>query len=324
MGGAQLGGLFQASTGEQAAGLVQAAWSAGVRFFDTAPFYGYTLSERRLGTELAGLPRDAFILSTKVGRLMRPDTSVRPGDDCFANPLPFRPVFDYSYDGVMRSFEDSLQRLGLPRIDMLFVHDIGRMTHGERHAHHWRQLTRAGGFRALAELRSDGRVGAVGLGVNEWLAVHDAMQEFDLDVSMLAGRYTLLEQDSLSPLLDACLQCGHAIVVAAPFNSGVMAGTNTFNYGEAPSEVVLRVQSLQAVCREFDVALPAAALQFPLAHPAVVSCVVGAHTPTQLQQNIAWLQMDLPAAFWAALHERGLVDERAPLPDTLVEASPCS
>lgn len=313
LGCAQLGGLFRASTAEQAAELVQAAWGAGVRFFDTAPYYGYTLSERRLGAELVERPRDAFILSTKAGRLMRPDASVRPGDDGFANPLPFRPLYDYSFDGVMRSFEDSLQRLGQARIDILFIHDIGRVTHGERHAHYWQQLTQ-GGFRALDELRREGRVRAVGLGVNEWQAVHEAMQEFDLDISMLAGRYTLLEQASLSPLLDACVQCGHAIVVAGPFNSGVLAGSNTFNYGEAPPEVVLRVQALQAVCREFDVPLPAAALQFPLAHPAVVSCMAGAHSGAQLRQNIAWLQTSLPPAFWAALRERGLVDERAPLP----------
>jgi D-threo-aldose 1-dehydrogenase len=315
LGCAQLGGLFQPSTAAQAAELVPAAWDAGVRFFDTAPYYGYTLSERRLGAQLAELPRDAFILSTKAGRLMRPDASVRPGDDGFANPLPFKPAYDYSFDGVMRSFEDSLQRLGLARIDILFIHDIGRVTHGERHAHYWQQLTQGGGFRALAELRGDGRVRAVGLGVNEWQAVHEAMQEFDPDISMLAGRYTLLEQASLSPLLDACVQSGHAIVVAGPFNSGVLAGSNTFNYGEAPPEVVQRVQALQAVCREFDVPLPAAALQFPLAHPAVVSCMAGAHNAAQLQQNIALLQMSLPAAFWLALRDRGLVDERAPLPN---------
>ncbi|MBX3619308.1 MAG: aldo/keto reductase [Rhizobacter sp.] len=314
LGCAQLGGLFRAMRAPQAAELVHAAWGAGVRFFDTAPYYGYTLSERRLGAELAAYPRDAFILSTKAGRLMRPDASVRPGDDGFAEPLPFRPCFDYSFDGVMRSFDDSLQRLGLAQIDILFIHDIGRVTHGERHAHHWQQLTQGGGFRALDTLRREGRVRAVGLGVNEWEAVHEALQEFDLDVSMLAGRYTLLEQQSLVPLLDTSLKRGHAIVVAGPFNSGVLAGAGTFNYAQAPAEVLERVQALQAVCREFDVPLPAAALQFPLAHPAVVSCVAGAHDATQLQQNIAWLEQRLPDALWGALRERGLIDERAPVP----------
>lgn len=314
LGCAQLGGLYQAMSEGSAAELVRAAWDAGVRHFDTAPFYGYTLSERRLGALLRERPRDEFVLSTKAGRLMRPDASVRPGDDNWADPLPFRPHPDYSYGGILLSFDESLKRLGVERIDILYVHDIGRVTHGEQHAHHWRQLTQGGGFRALEELRRAGRVRAVGLGVNEWQAVHEAMQEFDLDISMLAGRYTLLEQASVSPLLDACVKRQHAIVVAGPFNSGVLAGGNTFDYGAVPPKVMQRVQTLRAVCAEFEVPLPAAALQFPLAHPAVVSCFAGAHDAAQLRQNIAWLEMPLPDAFWQALHQRGLVDERAPLP----------
>jgi D-threo-aldose 1-dehydrogenase len=314
LGCAQLGGLFKAMPAPQAAELVQAAWDEGVRFFDTAPYYGYTLSERRLGAALALHPRDDYLLSTKAGRLMRPDPSVRPGDDGFADPLPFRPVPDYSHDGVLRSFDDSLQRLGVARIDVLFIHDIGELTHGERHAHHWQQLTQGGGFRALERLRSEGRVRAVGLGVNEWQVMHAALQECDLDLSMLAGRYTLLEQESLSPLLDESVKRGHAIVVAGPFNSGVLAGANTFNYAQAPEAVLQRVRALAAVCREFEVPLPAAALQFPLAHPAVVTCMAGAHDAAQLRQNIAWLQQPIPDALWLALRERGLLDERAPLP----------
>ena len=314
LGCAQLGGLYRAMTDEQATELVLAAWATGVRHFDTAPYYGYTLSERRLGAALRTLPRDDYVLSTKAGRLMLPDASVQPGDDGFAAPLPFRPHFDYSYGGILRSHEDSLRRLGVDRIDILYVHDIGHVTHGDRHERHWRELTDGGGFRALDELRGDGRVRAVGLGVNEWQVVHDAMQEFDLDITMLAGRYTLLEQTSLSPLLDACVKRGHAIVVAGPFNSGVLAGGDTFNYGAVPSEVAQRVQALRAVCDEFDVPLPAAALQFPLAHPAVVSCFAGAHDAAQLKQNINGLQKQLPDAFWQALRHRGWVDERAPLP----------
>lgn len=314
LGCAQLGGLFQPMSDTEAKALVQAAWDEGIRFFDTAPYYGYTLSERRLGAALARRPREQFVLSTKVGRLMVADASVRPGDDGFAEPLPFRPHYDYSHDGVMRSFEDSLQRLGVARVDILFVHDIGRVTHGERHDHHWEQLTKHGGFRALETLRREGRVHAVGLGVNEWEVVRDALQETDLDLSMLAGRYTLLEQHSLAPLLDESARRGHAIVVAGPFNSGVLAGSGHFNYGRAPEAVLARVRELEAVCREFEVPLPAAALQFPLAHPAVVSCMAGAHDAAQLRQNIAWLQQPLPEALWLALRERGLVDERAPLP----------
>lgn len=314
LGCAQVGGLFKAMPDADVAALFDAAWEHGLRLFDTAPYYGYTRSERRTGAALAPRARAEYLLGTKVGRLMRPDAGVRPGDDGWADPLPFRPQFDYSHDGVLRSFEDSLQRLGLARIDLLHVHDIGRRTHGEHHAWHWDQLTRGGGFRALERLRREGAVGAVGLGVNEWQVAHASLEVFDLDCVMLAGRYTLLEQESLSPFLDACLQRGTAVIAAGPFNSGVLAGAANFDYAQAPVDVMRRVQALQTVCAEFDVALPAAALQFPLAHPAVVSCVAGAHSPQQLVQNIRWFEAAIPARFWQALQARGLIDGRAPLP----------
>ena len=314
LGCAQLGGLYRPTSAEEAAETLAGAWSRGLRYFDTAPYYGYTLSEHRVGAGLRDLPRDDFVISTKVGRLMRPDATVQPGTDGWAQPLPFRPHYDYSYDGVMRSHQDSLQRLGLSRIDILFVHDIGRVTHGDRHDHYWQQLTAGGGFRALDELRRSGQVSAVGLGVNEWEVVHDAMQEFDLDCTLLAGRYTLLEQASLSPFLDDCVRLGNAIVIGGPFNSGILAGNRKFNYAEAPAEIVQRVEALEAVCREFSVPLPAAALQFPMAHPAVVSCIPGGRNTTQLQQNIDWFEMPIPTELWQTLRSRGLVDERAPLP----------
>ena len=314
LGCSQMGGLYRATSAREVADVFAGAWSAGIRYFDTAPFYGYTLSEHRLGMMLAEQPRDSFVLSSKVGRLMRPDSSVQPGDDDWACPYPFRPQYDYSYAGVMRSFEDSLQRLGLARIDILYVHDIGRATHGEQHSHYWSQLTTGGGFRALEELRRSGQVAAVGLGVNEWEVVHDSLQEIDLDCTMLAGRYTLLEQTSLSPLLEECVRRGTAVVIAGVFNSGILAGNNKFNYGAAPAEIVERVRALQSTCDEFAVSLPAAALQFPMAHPAVVSCVVGTRTAAQLELNLACFEQAIPAAFWQALHERGLVDAAAPLP----------
>jgi D-threo-aldose 1-dehydrogenase len=314
LGGAQLGGLYRPMSDGAAAALLDAAWRLGVRHFDTAPYYGYTRSEHRLGAALGPRPRDEFILSTKVGRLFRPDASVRPGDDGWADPLPFHPHYDYSHDGVMRSIADSLQRLGVARVDLLYVHDIGRVTHGERHDVHWQQLTRGGGFRALEALRRSGVTRAVGLGVNEWQVVHASMREFDLDCTMLAGRYTLLEQASLSPLLDDCLARGNAIVAAGPFNSGVLAGGSSFDYAAAPAHVMARVRALDRVCREFDVPLPAAALQFPLAHPAVVSCVAGAHSEAELAQNIGWFERPIPQPFWQALQQRGLIDGRAPLP----------
>jgi len=313
MGCAPLGGLYRATSEDEARAAIDAAWDLGLRYFDTAPYYGFTLSEHRLGAALRGRPRDEFVVSTKVGRLMKPDAGVRPGECGWADPLPFRPHYDYTYDGILRSHEDSLQRLGLERIDVLFVHDIGTMTHGERHAHHWDQLTRGGGFRALEELRGARRVRAIGLGVNEWEVVCAAMQECQLDCTLLAGRYTLLEQASLAPLLDACAHQGNAIVIGGPFNSGVLAGNGKFNYAVAPPEVMARVDAIASACREFDVPLQAAALQFPMAHPAVVSCIPGAHTVAQLRQNAAWFEMPVPPELWQVLKRRGLIDARAPV-----------
>lgn len=314
LGCSQMGGLYRATSAREVEEVFASAWAAGIRYFDTAPFYGYTRSEHRIGAQLADIPRAEFVISTKVGRLMRPDASVAAGDGDWANPYPFRPHYDYSYTGVMRSFEDSQQRLGLSHIDILYVHDIGRDTHGEQHAHHWQQLTTGGGFRALDELRSAGAVKAVGLGVNEWQVVMDSMQECDLDCTMLAGRYTLLEQACLTPFMDACQKRGNAVVVAGPFNSGILAGSNKFNYAEAPPAVVARVRALQEACHAFGVPLQAAALQFPMAHPAVVSCVAGTRTAAQLQQNVAWFEAPIPAALWQSLRERGLLDPQAPVP----------
>lgn len=315
MGCAVIGGLYQAVDEADARAALDAAWALGLRYFDTAPYYGSTLSEHRLGAALREQPRDTYVISTKVGRLMKADARVLPGENGWAAPLPFRPVYDYRYDAILRSHEDSLQRLGVARIDILFVHDIGRVTHGDQHQYYWQQLTAGGGFKALDELRGSGQVGAIGLGVNEWEIVHRSMQEIDLDCTLLAGRYTLLEQTSLSPLLDACARSGNAIVIGGPFNSGILAGNRKFNYADAPAEIVQRVEQLEAVCREFAVPLPAAALQFPMAHPAVVSCIPGARDVAQLRQNAAWFELPIPAQLWSTLKSLGLIDERAPLPD---------
>jgi D-threo-aldose 1-dehydrogenase len=313
MGCAPIGGLYHAVSESEARDAVDAAWQLGLRYFDTAPYYGFTLSEHRLGAALRDHPRDEYVISTKVGRLMQADASVRPGDSGWNHPLPFRPHYDYTYGGILRSHEDSLQRLGMDRVDILFVHDIGSLTHGALHDHYWQQLTRDGGFRALQELRNDGRVRAIGLGVNEWEVVHAAMQECELDCTLLAGRYTLLEQASLTPFLEECERHGNAIVIGGPFNSGVLVGNGKFNYADAPADVIARVDAIAAVCREFDVPLPAAALQFPMAHPAVVSCIPGGRDVTQLRQNAAWFEQPIPAALWQTLKQRGLLDERAPV-----------
>lgn len=314
LGCAQLGGLYRPVDDDEAMAIVDAAWNAGIRYFDTAPYYGFTLSEHRLGAALRHRPRGEYAISTKVGRLMRPDASVAPGEGGWSAPLPFRPVFDYTYDGIRRSHDDSLQRLGTDRVDILYVHDIGRITHGARHEHYWRQLTQGGGFRALTQLREEGSVRAIGLGVNEWEIVADALEACDLDCALLAGRYTLLEQAALAPLLDRCAERSVGIVIGGPFNSGILAGVRKFNYEDAPADVIARVDAIDAVCRAFDVPLQAAALQFPLAHPAVVSCIPGAQSAAQLAQNAAWFAQPVPSALWDVLQEQGLIDRRAPVP----------
>lgn len=311
LGCAQMGNLYRWTSYQESLSAFDAAWNAGVRYFDTAPFYGYTRSERRLGTMITEHKRDAYVLSTKVGRIMVPDETVGPEEDAYVEPLPFRPTYDYSYDAIMRSFEASRQRIGVFAPDVLYIHDIGRATHGDRHQHYWDQLTKGGGFKALGELRSAGLVKAVGLGVNEWQVVSDAMQEFDIDVSMLAGRYTLLEQESLA-LLDRCHREGVGIVVAGAFNSGLLAGNRKFNYAEAPSDLLARVDEVQAACESEGVTMQAAALAFPALHPAVVTVVSGARNGEQMKANVDWFEQEIPASFWARLKDKGVISADAP------------
>lgn len=311
LGCAQMGNLYRLTSYDEAFGAFRAAWDSGVRYFDTAPFYGYTRSERRLGTMTTDRDRNEYVMSTKVGRLMVPDNSVGTEEDGFVAPLPFRPTYDYSYDAIMRSFEASQQRLGLFAIDVLYVHDIGRVTHGDRHQYYWDQLTKGRGFRALGELRSTGLVKAVGLGVNEWQAVSEAMDEFDIDVTMLAGRYTLLEQDSLA-LLDRCHRHGVGVVVAGAFNSGLLAGNRKFNYSDAPADILARVADIEAACEAEGVPMQAAALTFPTLHPTVVTVVSGARNYEQMMANIDWFEQDIPSSFWLRLKEQGVLSADAP------------
>lgn len=315
LGCAQMGNLYRVTPQAEAQGAFDAAWQAGIRYFDTAPYYGHTRSERRLGTMLTDHPRSEYTISTKVGRVLVPDGSLGPEENGFIAPLPFRPVFDYTHDGIMRSFEDSCQRLGIIDPDIIYVHDIGGMQHGAAHFHYWDQITTGGGFRALERLRSEGAVRAVGLGVNEWQVIRDAMQHLDLDIAMLAGRYTLLEQESLG-FLDHCLREGMAIAAAGVFNSGILAGNRKFNYAEAPEALLQTVARIEAVCARHGVSLQAAAIQFVLAHPAVATVVLGARNAAQVTDNVARCNETIPDAFWSDIREQGLVAEGAPLPGT--------
>lgn len=329
LGCAGLGGLYRDVGEAGARATIDAAWEAGIRLFDTAPYYGYTKSEHYVGAALRERERDTFVLSTKAGRIMHPnrEASARAPRDGWAHPLPFTPVFDYTYDGILRSFDDSLQRLGMARIDILLLHDIGALTHGEQSAHYWRQLS-AGGFKALDELRACGAVRAVGLGVNEAGAVLDAMREFEIDCALLAGRYTLLEQQSLDSLLPECERRGVSMLVGGVFNSGILArgvrhlrepggdasSALKFNYGTAPAAVIERVARIEALCDAHDVALPSAALRFPYAHQAVASVLTGASSVAELQSSIDAFAAPIPGELWTALRAEGLLDPRAPTP----------
>lgn len=313
LGGATLAGIFSPVPADQARATIDHALEIGINYVDTAPQYGLGRSEHLFGDvlrERATRP----ILSTKVGRLLRPVPPDRMDKGNWAHPLPFNQHYDYSYDGVMRSFEDSLQRLGLDRVDILYVHDIGVATHGaEANKPLWRQLE-TGGYKALRQLRDSGVVKAIGLGVNEWEVLMDAFALGDWDVFLLAGRYTLLEQTSLNPFLTTCIKRKASVVIGGPFNSGILVGGETFNYAKAPEAIVQRVKAIEAVCRDFGVPLPAAALQFPLTHPAVCNVLPGPKSPQELDGILDWWDVRIPEGLWTALAEKGLLAEGTPIP----------
>jgi D-threo-aldose 1-dehydrogenase len=319
-GAASLGNLYRIVSDSDARETIGAAIEAGITYFDTAPYYGFGLSERRVGDALR--EHSGIVLSTKVGRLLKASSRVhgyaeRHG---FCSPMPFEPEFDYTFDGVMASWEASKQRLGLAHIDILYVHDIGSLTHGDRHEVTFRQLTDGGGFRALEQLRATGEILGFGIGVNETAVCLEAMRHAHLDVILLAGRYTLLEQNALDKLLPACGRAGTSIVVGGPFNSGILAtgtrhgGALHYDYGIAPQTVVDRVRRLEVHCEQNGVPLAAAALQFPLAHPQVVSVIPGLGSPRHIERTLALYKMNIPDALWHALKNDGLLHADAPVP----------
>lgn len=313
LGCASLAGIFSAVPADQARATVAHAIDAGINYIDTAPQYGFGRSEHLVGDSLRQRRNDV-VLSTKVGRLLKPVHGTRNAPHSWIDPLPFDQVYDYSHDGIMRSFEDSLQRLGVSAVDILYVHDIGTATHGAKaNKALWNQLA-TGGYKALRELRDSGVIKAIGLGVNEWEVLMDALSLGDWDVFLLAGRYTLLEQTALHPLLTSCLERGTSIVAGGPFNSGILVGGATFDYAKAPQEIVTKVNAIAALCRDFNVPLPAAALQFPLTHPAVCNVLPGPRSPTELDGILDWWQVKIPAGFWTALATKGLLAEGTPIP----------
>jgi len=324
-GAASLGNLYRTQTDEGAAASVQAALAAGITYFDTAPRYGHGMSERRLG---ASLPADA-VISTKVGRILTPIDPPPPNTTRhgFVDGDPFEEHFDYSYDGIMRSFEASLKRLKRERIDILLAHDIGRLTHAEAHDTLFAQFL-TGGLKAMQALKAQGLVQAIGLGVNEAGVCNEVLDHADMDAFLLAGRYTLLEQGPLDQFLPRCVERGASIILGGPFNSGILidgvrdgAPPPMYDYAPAPAPVVARVKALQTVCAAHGVPLAAAAMQFPLAHPAVASTIPGMGRPERVQQNLDLLRFPIPADLWADMKAQGLLHPAAPVPDAVLSES---
>ena len=305
LGTAPLGGLYSPVTDDDAQQVIEAAWGHGVRFFDTAPMYGNGSAERRLGAVLSGKPRDSYVLATKVGRLLRLPVAPHGEDPYYTGTPPERPVFDFSYDGVMRSFEESLARLGLDRIDILHIHDPD---------HHEAEAM-DGAYRALDRLRADGSIRAVGAGMNQWEMLARFADAGSFDCFLLAGRYTLLDQSALAALLPACERRGIGIVAGGVYNSGLLANPKPgakFNYDDAPPALIERAQMLAQVCHAHGVPLKAAAIQFPAFHPAVRSILTGARTVHELDENVAMSRVRIPPGLWDELRVRGLIAQAAP------------
>ena len=319
-GTAPLGNLFAPVSEEAARATLDAAWDVGCRAFDTAPFYGLGIAETRLNPFLRAHRGEQMVLSTKIGRLLRPCArDQRSAQDHYFDTPAREVVFDYSYDGVLRSFDFSMERLGVDTIDVLLCHDIDAETHGsvETSEQHFKTFME-GGYKALERLRSEGRIAAFGAGLNVWQMCERLARAGDFDLFLLAGRYTLLEQDPLETFLPLCEQRGIGILCGGPYNSGILAtGARegaVYNYELAPPSVVERVRKIEAVCSAHRVSLPCAALQFPLAHQAIVSVIPGGKTADEVRRNAAQLEVAIPPAFWADLKTAGLIAAHAPVP----------
>ncbi len=312
-GGAPLGNLFAPVSEHDARTALDAAWDAGVRTFDTAPFYGFGLSERRFGDALRPRPRGSFSLSSKVGRLLAPIRDPARTRFAYVDGLGFEPRFDYSAEAAHRSLEDSRQRLGIPQIDIALIHDVGEDTHGLA----WREMFGAamqGAAPALEQARKDGVIRAYGLGVNRVEPCLMALEQADPDIFLIAGRYTLLDHTALPDLFPACAKRGVRVLIGGPYNSGLLAGGTTFDYEAAPPGLVERVRRIAAVCDRHAVPLKAAALQFCSAHPVVCTVIPGARSAAEMCENAAMMAFPIPSEFWEALRRDRLLPDDAPTP----------
>jgi D-threo-aldose 1-dehydrogenase len=306
LGTAPLAGLYEAVPEDQALQVITRAWDEGVRHFDTAPLYGFGNAETRLGKALHDKPREDFVLASKVGRLLRADAPPEPGQNFRGTPS-VNPVFDFSYDGVMRSVDESLQRLQLDRIDILHIHDPDNHYDDALH----------GAYKALDHLRSEGVIRAVGAGMNQAEMLARFAREGNFDCFLLAGRYTLLDQIALDELLPICVERGIAIIAAGVYNSGILADPKLgarYNYATAPEPLLERARKIRAVCDRHGIPLKAAALQFPIGHPAVSCVVVGCRSVAQLDESLRMFEVDIPPSLWQELKSEGLLREDAPTP----------
>lgn len=320
-GAATFGNLYLPMPDSAAEESITKAMELGLNQFDTAPYYGFGLSERRVGNALRKYDANDYIISTKVGRILEPCAKAEDKYG-FCSPMPFEPKYDYSYDGVMRSFEHSIQRLGLSKIDILYMHDIGRVTHGNDHDRQFK-IAMEGGYKAMDELRTQGLVSAIGLGVNEYEVCEQAMDYGYFDCFLLAGRYTLLEQNALKTFLPRCLKENSSIVLGGPYNSGILAtGVHRqgvvpyYNYAPASESIIEAVAKIENVCQDFNIPLAAAALQFPLAHPSVVSVIPGLSSASRVEATVKQMQTNIPADFWSTLKNTGLLHLDVPVPIT--------
>jgi D-threo-aldose 1-dehydrogenase len=317
-GGVPIADFWSRMPEEQALGAVRSAAEAGLSLFDTSPLYGHGLSEHRIGHVLRQRPRDSFVLSTKVGRVLEPAPPEEIDRGWFAGGLNFRPRYDYSYDGAMRSFEQSLNRLGLHCIDVLLIHDIDIWTHGEAAYEEVAARAFTGALKALQRLRDEKVVKAIGIGVNELDVSIRFARGGDIDTILLAGRYTLLEHAALDQLLPLCIRNGVGIMLGGPYNSGILATGAApgakYDYKDAPPEIMARVARIEAVCQRHGVPIAAAALQFPLGHPAVSSMIPGAAKREEVERNLALMRAPIPPELWADLKREGLMPDGAPTP----------
>jgi D-threo-aldose 1-dehydrogenase len=314
-GSAPLGNYLRPLKEEDCDATLAAAWDSGMRYFDTAPLYGLGLSEMRVGRLLRQKNPEEYVLSTKVGRVLEPCEPEEVNGFFFVETPQVRFYYDYSYDGVMRSYEQSLERLGVDRVDILYVHDVDSFAHGGREGSEQaiRDLMETGGWRALSELRDSGEVAAIGAGVNEWEPCARLLEVADPDLFLLAGRYTLLEQDPIDMLFPQCFEQGAGIVIGGPYNSGILAGLDTYNYAAAPPEIVAQARAIDAVCKKHGVPLIRAALHFVAAHPLVVSVIPGGQNTAETSQNAALLDEPVPAELWRELKEKKLIHPQSPV-----------